>query len=274
MRTKLWLISLGVMSGTLFAAPIESMPTESQLLQTEQRQIDQDETLDSQHVAILSKDFDVSPETIEARRRDNQKWSEITTALVAAQLLNKQDTGRYPTLEAGLSRVEALRAAGQDWGNVIDGLGLKIEPVVAATRRVHDEFHADIAEHREIAKAEQGRRNAGEDTPSRHDAAPAGPREESPDIERAQHGDQPERIELADRPDRPERIEIPERPERIEVPERPERVETPERPERIELPERPERPERVEAPERPERVEHVERVEHADRPEHHDNHGH
>jgi hypothetical protein len=129
----------------------------------------------STQVQVLSKEFNVTPKTVEDLRT-KQGWGGVTIELAMAQHLTQTDLKTYPTMTDALQKIDTLRADKEGWGKIAKDLGFKLGPVISAAEHTRGELIRDLHQ------------------------------------DRVQKG---EKIERAERPDRPQRPERPERPERM-----------------------------------------------------------
>jgi hypothetical protein len=141
------------------------------------KQIDKDTASKAANtqVQILSKEFNMTPKTVEDLRT-KQGWGGVTIELAMAQHLTQTDPKTYPTMTAALQTIETLRADKDGWGKIAKDLGFKLGPVVSAAEHTRAELIRDLHQDR---------------------------------------GQKVEKVERAERPDRPQRPERPERPERM-----------------------------------------------------------
>ena len=126
-------------------------------------------------VQVLSKEFNVTPKTVEDLHA-KQGWGGVTIELAMAQHLTQTDPKTFPTMTDALQKVDSLRAEKEGWGKIAKDLGFKLGPVV------------NTAEHTRI--------------------------ELTRDLQVAERPTKIEKVERIDRPDRPQRPERPERVER------------------------------------------------------------
>ena len=126
-------------------------------------------------VPVLSKEFNVTPNTVEDLRTKHG-WGGVTIELAMAQHLTQTDPKTYPTMTDALQKLDALRADKEGWGKIAKDLGFKLGPVVSAAEHARHELVRDLHQDR-IQKVEK--------------------------------------VERVERPDHPQRPEHPERPERV-----------------------------------------------------------
>jgi len=129
----------------------------------------------SNQVQVLSKEFNVTPKTVEDLRA-KQGWGGVTIELAMAQHLTQTDPKTYPTMTAALQKLDTLRAEKEGWGKISKDLGFKLGPVVSAAEHTRQELTRDI----QVAERPQK-------------------------IEKVDRPDRPQR------PERPERVERPHR---------------------------------------------------------------
>ena len=131
-------------------------------------------------VQVLSKEFNVTPNTVEDLRTKHG-WGGVTIELAMAQHLTQTDPKTYPTMTDALQKMDTLRADKEGWGKIAKDLGFKLGPVVNAAEHARHELVRDLHQ------------------------------------DRIQHQDRMqkvEKVERVERPDHPQRPEHPERPER------------------------------------------------------------
>ena len=126
-------------------------------------------------VPVLSKEFNVTPNTVEDLRTKHG-WGGVTIELAMAQHLTQTDPKTYPTMTDALQKLDTLRENKEGWGKIAKDLGFKLGPVVSAAEHARHELVRDLHQDR-IQKVEK--------------------------------------VERVERPDHPQRPEQPERPERM-----------------------------------------------------------
>ena len=126
-------------------------------------------------VPVLSKEFNVTPNTVEDLRTKHG-WGGVTIELAMAQHLTQTDPKTYPTMTDALQKLDTLRADKEGWGKIAKDFGFKLGPVVSAAEHARHELVRDLHQDR-IQKVEN--------------------------------------VERVERPDHPQRPEHPERPERV-----------------------------------------------------------
>ena len=133
---------------------------------------------------VLSKEFNVTPKTVEDLRT-KQGWGGVTIQLAMAQHLTQTDPKTYPTMTDALQKMDTLRADKEGWGKIAKDLGFKLGPVVSAAEHTRHELvrdlHQDRIQHQDHIQK----------------------------VEKVEH------VERVERPDHPQRPEHPERPERM-----------------------------------------------------------
>jgi hypothetical protein len=126
-------------------------------------------------VQVLSKEFNVTPNTVEDLRTKHG-WGGVTIELAMAQHLTQTDPKTYPTMTDALQKLDTLRADKEGWGKIAKDLGFKLGPVVSAAEHARHELARDLHQDR-MQKVEK--------------------------------------VERVERPDHPQRPDHPERPERV-----------------------------------------------------------
>jgi hypothetical protein len=141
------------------------------------KDIDKDATSKASgtQVQVLSKEFNVTPNTVEDLRTKHG-WGGVTIELAMAQHLTQTDPKAYPTMTDALQKLDTLRADKEGWGKIAKDLGFKLGPVVSAAEHARHELVRDLHQDR-IQKVEK--------------------------------------VERVDRPDHAQRPDHPERPERF-----------------------------------------------------------
>ncbi len=129
-------------------------------------------------VQVLSKEFNVTPKTVEDLRA-KQGWGGVTIELAMAQHLTQTDPKTYPTMTDALQKIDTLRADKEGWGKIAKDLGFKLGPVVSAAEHSRVELIRDLHAAERPAKIEK--------------------------VERVERPDRPQR------PERPERVDRPHR---------------------------------------------------------------
>jgi hypothetical protein len=167
------LLLIGLPTGTVLA----QTDADQARVETVAKNIDKDMASkgSSTQVQVLSKEFNVTPKTVEDLRA-KQGWGGVTIELAMAQHLTQTDPKTYPTMTAALQKLDTLRAEKEGWGKIAKDLGFKLGPVVSA------------AEHTRI--------------------------ELTRDLQAAERPAKMEKVERVDRPQRPERPERVDRPHR------------------------------------------------------------
>jgi hypothetical protein len=132
----------------------------------------------STQVQVLSKEFNVTPKTVEDLRA-KQGWGGVTIELAMAQHLTQTDPKTYPTMTDALQKLDTLRAEKEGWGKIAKDLGFKLGPVVSTAEHTRIELNRDLQAAERPAKIEK--------------------------VERIDRPDRPQR------PDRPERVDRPHR---------------------------------------------------------------
>jgi len=170
------LVFIGLPTATAFA---QADPDRSRV-EAVAKNIDKDmaSKASNTQVQVLSKEFNVTPRTVEDLRA-KQGWGGVTIELAMAQHLTQTDPKTYPTMTAALQKLDTLRAEKEGWGKIAKDLGFKLGPVVTAAEHTRIELTRD------------------------HQVA-----------ERPTKIEKVERIDRPDRPQRPERPEPMERPHR------------------------------------------------------------
>lgn len=119
-------------------------------------------TTDATRVDTLSKQFDVSPDTVQGLRNKEQGWGEITTELAMSRKLSKMDPKLYPTMNDALAKIEAQRADHMGWGKIAKVDGFKLGPVVREAHNARRELHETPAEERsESIREEKAEKHEG-----------------------------------------------------------------------------------------------------------------
>jgi hypothetical protein len=164
---------IGLPTGTVLA----QTDADQARVETVAKNIDKDRASkgSSTQVQVLSKEFNVTPKTVEDLRA-KQGWGGVTIELAMAQHLTQTDPKTYPTMTDALQKLDTLRAEKEGWGKIAKDLGFKLGPVVSA------------AEHTRI--------------------------ELTRDLQAAERPAKMEKVEQVDRPQRPERPERVDRPHR------------------------------------------------------------
>jgi hypothetical protein len=126
-------------------------------------------------VQVLSKEFNVTPNTVEDLRTKHG-WGGVTIELAMAQHLTQTDPKTFPTMTDALQKIDTLRADKEGWGKIAKDLGFKLGPVISAAEHARHELVRDLHQDR-IQKVEK--------------------------------------VERVDRPDHAQRPDHPERPERV-----------------------------------------------------------
>ncbi len=132
----------------------------------------------STQVPVLSKEFNVTPKTVEDLRT-KQGWGGVTIELAMAQHLTQTDPKTFPTMTDALQKLDTLRAEKEGWGRIAKDMGFKLGPVVSAAEHTRVELIRDLQAAERPAKMEK--------------------------VERVDRPDHPQR------PERPERVERPHR---------------------------------------------------------------
>jgi len=120
-------------------------------------------------VQVLSKEFNVTPKTVEDLRA-KQGWGGVTIELAMAQHLTQTDPKTYPTMTDALQKLDTLRAEKEGWGKIAKDLGFKLGPVISAAEHTRQELVRDsqVAERpQKIEKVERPDRPQRPERPER-----------------------------------------------------------------------------------------------------------
>ena len=171
------LLGMVLLIGLLPATILAQTDVDQSRVETVAKNIDKDmaSKSSSNQVQVLSKEFNVTPKTVEDLRA-KQGWGGVTIELAMAQHLTQTDPKTYPTMTAALQKLDTLRAEKEGWGKISKDLGFKLGPVVSAAEQTRQELTRDI----QVAERPQK-------------------------IEKVDRPDRPQR------PERPERVERPHR---------------------------------------------------------------
>ena len=161
-----------IVSSLLGIVLLIGLPPATTLAQTDVDQSRVEAVAKSTQVQVLSKEFNVTPKTVEDLRA-KQGWGGVTIELAMAQHLTQTDPKTYPTMTAALQKLDTLRAEKEGWGKISKDLGFKLGPVVSAAEHTRQELTRDI----QVAERPQ----------------------------------KSEKVDRPDRPQRPERVERPHR---------------------------------------------------------------
>jgi len=174
------LIGVLVFIGLPTATVLAQVDPDQSRVEAVAKNIDKDMTSkgSSTQVQVLSKEFNVTPKTVEDLRA-KQGWGGVTIELAMAQHLTQTDPKAFPTMTDALQKVDTLRSEKEGWGKIAKDLGFKLGPVVSAAERSRMELIRDLQVQERPGK-----------------------------IEKAERIDRPDRPQ---RPDRPERVERPHR---------------------------------------------------------------
>jgi hypothetical protein len=129
----------------------------------------------------LAKQFNVDPSVVTGLRNRNLSPGQATIALALSQQLMKQD--KTLSQQQALDKIVADRQAGQGWGEIAHGLGLKLGRVVS-----------------EVKKADKAADHVARGKPDK--------------VDHVAKVDKPDKPEKMDKPDKPEKPAKPEKPGR------------------------------------------------------------
>jgi hypothetical protein len=127
----------------------------------------------------LAKQFGVDASVVSGLRNRNLSPGQATIALALSQQLMKQD--KTLSQQQALDKIVADRQAGQGWGEIAHGLGLKLGRVVSEVKKADK-----AADH--VARADK--------------------------VDHVAKVDKPDKPEKMDKPDKPEKPAKPEKPGR------------------------------------------------------------
>lgn len=119
----------------------------------------------STQVQVLSKEFSVTPKTVEDLRT-KQGWGGVTIELAMAQHLTQTNSQTYPTMADALQKIDSLRAEKEGWGKIAKDLGFKLGPVVSAAEHTRQELVRDVHQDR-VQKVEKVERVERPERPER-----------------------------------------------------------------------------------------------------------
>lgn len=181
-------VGLGLPTASL-AEDAKDTQKKEQQLQAEARQLNADaersaKTPDGQRRLDerLAKQFNVSQSVITGLRTDRHlSYGQATIALALSQQLMKQD--KTLSQQQALDKIVADRQAGQGWGEIAHGLGLKLGRVVS-----------------EVKKADKAADHVARGKPDK--------------VDHVAKVDKPDKPEKMDKPDKPEKPAKPEKPGR------------------------------------------------------------
>lgn len=121
-------------------------------LETVRMEIDRDATTgEVDKIQSLVKQFNVTPEVVQALRSKKQGWGETGIELAMAQHLTQTDTTTYPTMTEALNKIDTLRSQKMGWGQIANYLGFKLGPVVSAAQHVRNELRKDSRPVKSVA---------------------------------------------------------------------------------------------------------------------------
>jgi hypothetical protein len=129
----------------------------------------------------LAKQFGVDASVVSGLRNRNLSPGQATIALALSQQLMKKDTTL--TQQQALDKIVADRQAGQGWGEIAHGLGLKLGHVIS-----------------DVKKADKAADNVARGKPDK--------------VDHVAKVDKPDKPEKMDKPDKPEKPAKPEKPGR------------------------------------------------------------
>jgi len=129
----------------------------------------------------LAKQFNVDPSVVTGLRNRNLSPGQATIALALSQQLMKKDTTL--TQQQALDKIVADRQAGQGWGEIAHGLGLKLGHVIS-----------------DVKKADKAADHVARGKPDK--------------VDHVAKVDKPDKPEKMDKPDKPEKPAKPEKPGR------------------------------------------------------------
>lgn len=110
-------------------------------LETVRKEIDRDSTKsEADKIQSLTRQFSVSPETVQSLRANKQGWGETSIELAMAQHLTQTDATTYPTMTDALNKIGALRDQKMGWGKIANYFGFKLGPVVSAAQHARNEL--------------------------------------------------------------------------------------------------------------------------------------
>jgi hypothetical protein len=103
------------------------------------------------------------------------------------------------TQQQALDKIVADRQAGQGWGEIAHGLGLKLGHVIS-----------------DVKKADKAADHVARGKPDK--------------VDHVAKVDKPDKPEKMDKPDKPEKMDKPDKPEKMDKPDKPEKPAKPEKP--------------------------------------------